>query len=120
MCSFCLFCTDRSGSYGILDAVEKYLPSPEDTNPIPVIRKGEAEDFIASPEGELLGYVFKLYADPTMGDYAYIRLFSGSLRTGMEFYIPEKWQKSVRVIFIICSANLVMIRKNLEQARLVL
>lgn len=81
------------GVMAFLDAVEKYLPSPADTNPIPVIRKGEAEDFIASPEGELLGYVFKLYADPTMGDYAYIRLFSGSLRTGMEFYIPEKMAK---------------------------
>ncbi len=81
------------GVMAFLDAVERYLPSPEDINPIPVLRKGEPAEFITSLDGELLGYVFKLYADPTMGDYAYLRLFSGSLKTGMEFYIPEKGVK---------------------------
>jgi len=78
------------GVKAFLDAVVAYLPSPEDANPIPVLEGGQSKDFIASSEGEMLGYVFKLYADPNMGDYAYVRMFSGTLKTGTEFYIPEK------------------------------
>ncbi len=78
------------GVMAFMDAVCDYLPSPEEANPMPALRKGEAADFVASAAGELLGYVFKLYADPNMGDYAYVRVFSGNLKAGMEFYIPEK------------------------------
>lgn len=78
------------GVMAFLDAVTQYLPSPEDSNPMQVLDKGAAKDFVAKADGELLGYIFKLYADPNMGDYAYIRIFSGTLKTGTEFYIPEK------------------------------
>ena len=78
------------GVLALLDAVCSYLPSPEEANPMQVLMKGEPAEFIAKANGELLGYVFKLYADPNMGDYAYVRMFSGSLKSGMEFYIPEK------------------------------
>jgi len=78
------------GVLALLDAVCSYLPSPEEANPMQVLMKGEPAEFIAKADGELLGYVFKLYADPNMGDYAYVRMFSGSLKSGMEFYIPEK------------------------------
>ncbi len=78
------------GVMALLDAVCDYLPSPEEANPIQVLKKGEPAEFTATADGELLGYVFKLYADPNMGDYAYVRIFSGTLKAGMEFYIPEK------------------------------
>jgi elongation factor G len=78
------------GVKAFLDAVIAYLPSPQDANLLPILENEAPKDFIASPDGELLGYVFKLYADPNMGDYAYVRMFSGSLKTGGEFYIPEK------------------------------
>ncbi len=78
------------GVLAFLDAVTHYLPSPEDSNPLKVLENGQLADFTAKPDGALLGYVFKLYADPNMGDYAYIRVFSGILKTGTEFYIPEK------------------------------
>ncbi len=78
------------GVLALLDAVCSYLPSPEEANPMQVLMKGEPAEFIAKADGELLGYVFKLYADPNMGDSAYVRMFSGSLKSGMEFYIPEK------------------------------
>ncbi len=78
------------GVMAFLDAVTQYLPSPEDSNPLHILDNGQPKEFVAKADGELLGYVFKLYADPNMGDYAYVRMFSGSLKTGMEFYIPEK------------------------------
>jgi elongation factor G len=73
-----------------LDAVINYLPSPEDKKEIAVLDNDKPSTFIASPTGNLLGYIFKLYADPNMGDFTYVRVFSGMLKTGMEFYIPEK------------------------------
>ncbi len=87
------FASSASTGAGVLpfvDAVCDYLPSPEEANPMHVLKNGEAAEFVASAGGELLGYVFKLYADPNMGDYAYVRIYSGSLKAGMEFYIPEK------------------------------
>ncbi len=81
------------GVQAFLDAVIDYLPSPVEGNPLTVLENGEAKDFIAAPNGELLGYVFKLYSDPNMGEYAYVRVFSGCLKAGMEFYIPEKEAK---------------------------
>ncbi|MDD3143538.1 MAG: elongation factor G [Candidatus Cloacimonetes bacterium] len=79
-----------AGVLALLDAVCAYLPSPEEANPLQVLKNGEPAEFTAKADGELLGYVFKLYADPNMGDYAYVRVFSGTLKAGMEFYIPEK------------------------------
>ncbi|HOC95640.1 MAG TPA: elongation factor G [Candidatus Cloacimonadota bacterium] len=81
------------GVLAFLDAVTQYLPSPEDANPLQVLENNNPKEMVVKADGELLGYVFKLYADPNMGDYAYLRIFSGTLKTGTEFYIPEKEAK---------------------------
>lgn len=73
-----------------LDAVVFYLPSPDDKKTIQVLENESEKSFVCSPDGNLLGYIFKLYADPNMGDFTYVRVFSGSLKTGTEFYTPEK------------------------------
>jgi len=78
------------GILAFLDAVIAYLPSPEDTNQIEVLDNEQAKTITAAANGDLLGYTFKLYADPNMGDFTYIRILSGTLKTGTEFYIPEK------------------------------
>jgi len=76
-----------------MDAVVNYLPSPEDKKEIEVIDNDKPSKIIAAPDGTLLGYIFKLYADPNMGDFTYVRIFSGTLKTGTEFYTPEKDSK---------------------------
>lgn len=78
------------GVLAFLDGVINYLPSPFEASEMEVLANEEKQSFICKPDGELLGYIFKLYADPSMGDFAYVRVFSGSLKTGTEFYIPEK------------------------------
>ncbi len=78
------------GVLALLDGIINYLPSPVDAAQMEVMVNGEKASFVASPDGELLGYLFKLYADPNMGDFAYVRMFSGTLKTGTEIYIPEK------------------------------
>ncbi len=78
------------GVLAFLDGVINYLPSPFEASEMEVLANEEKQSFVCKPDGELLGYIFKLYADPSMGDFAYVRVFSGSLKTGTEFYIPEK------------------------------
>ncbi|MDD3535622.1 MAG: elongation factor G [Candidatus Cloacimonetes bacterium] len=81
------------GVLAFLKGVIDYLPSPADCNTIELVEGEQPKDFIASENGELLGYIFKLYADPSMGDFAYVRMHSGTLKTGTEFYSPEKDSK---------------------------
>lgn len=81
------------GVLAFMQGVIDYLPSPEDCNELELIEDENTKSFIAAPNGELLGYIFKLYADPSMGDFAYVRMFSGTLKTGTEFYTPEKEAK---------------------------
>ncbi len=81
------------GVLAFMQAVIDYLPSPEDCANMELLEGDAPKSFVASANGELLGYIFKLYADPSMGDFAYVRMFSGSLKTGTEFYTPEKEAK---------------------------
>jgi len=78
------------GVSAFLDAALAYLPSPVESSALEVMNGEERKNFVVSPDGELLGYVFKLYSDPNLGEYAYLRIFSGNLKAGTEFYIPEK------------------------------
>lgn len=81
------------GVMAFLQGVIDYLPSPEDISEISVMEGDNVKTIHAAPNGELLGYLFKLYADPNMGDFAYVRMYSGNLKTGTEIYIPEKEAK---------------------------
>lgn len=78
------------GVQAFLDAAISYLPSPAEMSSFEVLNGSDKTKFVASADGELLGYVFKLYSDPNMGEYAYVRIFSGSLKSGTEFFLPEK------------------------------
>ncbi len=81
------------GVLAFVNACIAYLVSPDDMKELDVLVNDEHKTIIASPTGDLLGYTFKLYADPNMGDFTYIRMLSGSIKTGSEFYVPEKDSK---------------------------
>ena len=81
------------GVLAFMQGIINYLPSPADSTEIELVEGDNVKSLIAAPDGELLGYIFKLYADPSMGDFAYVRMFSGNLKTGTEFYTPEKEAK---------------------------
>ncbi|PKN72089.1 MAG: elongation factor G [Candidatus Cloacimonetes bacterium HGW-Cloacimonetes-3] len=88
--SFVCSASTGVGVQSFLDGIVAYLPSPADAAEMDILDDDKPAKFIASPTGELLGYTFKLYADPNMGDFAYVRLFSGTIKTGTEIFIPEK------------------------------
>jgi len=84
----------NKGVQPLLDAVIWYLPSPVDVPPVegtdkdgaPLIRKPERSE-------KLCGLVFKLQADPFVGNLAFIRVYSGELNVGDKVFNPLKRKK---------------------------
>src|SRR3989338_4303276 len=86
----------------ILDMVIKHLPDPVDAQiyRIPKIWHGDPEsqfgkDLIASnPDGKVAFVITRIVIDPRSGkDISAGRLFSGTLRSGMEVYLNNAKQK---------------------------
>jgi len=81
------------GIQSLLWAIKEYLPSPADKKETILLENNEEKTFISSPDGEVIAYVFKSIADPNVGDLAYVRVFSGSIKSGLDLYVPEKDSK---------------------------
>ena len=84
----------NKGVQPLLDAVCRYLPSPVDVPPMegkdkngaPLIRKPERSE-------KFCGLVFKLQADPFVGNLSFIRVYSGELKVGDKVFNPLKRKK---------------------------
>jgi elongation factor G len=84
----------NKGVQPLLDAVTWYLPSPVDVPPMegtdkdgaPLVRKPERSE-------KFCGLVFKLQADPFVGNLAFIRVYSGVLKVGDKVFNPLKRKK---------------------------
>ncbi|HOQ81100.1 MAG TPA: elongation factor G, partial [Candidatus Cloacimonadota bacterium] len=90
------FCCSASTGYGVdalMDAIIEYFPSPEDKKEMTFSENGQAKQIICSPSGDLLAYAFKSVVDPNMGEVAFVRIYSGTLKSGMDIFIPERDQK---------------------------
>jgi elongation factor G len=74
----------NKGVQTLLDAVVDYLPSPldipavEGTNP----KTDEVESREATPQAPFSGLVFKLMADKHLGQLAFVRIYSGTVKSG--------------------------------------
>ncbi|HPM02577.1 MAG TPA: GTP-binding protein, partial [Candidatus Cloacimonadota bacterium] len=88
--AFCCSANTGIGVQALMDAIIEYLPSPEAKKEMTVLEDKKDKNMICSPNGDLLAYVFKSVVDPNMGDVAYVRVYSGTLKSGMDVYIPEK------------------------------
>ncbi len=84
----------NKGVQPLLDAVLWYLPSPVDVPPVegtdkngaPLVRKPERSE-------KFCGLVFKLQTDAFVGNLAFIRIYSGELRSGVKVFNPLKRKK---------------------------
>lgn len=103
---------DNLGYPQLLDAINLYLPAPEDRGPIKGQHpNGGAEAvFEADPDGPLAAQVFKTVADPYAGRLSIFRIYSGTMaadstvlnatravpeRFGQLFLLEGKAQKAV-------------------------
>ncbi len=68
------------GIDGLLDAIVRYLPSPDEEKPVKVLDGSDGEVEVApDPAGPLVAHVFKTTADPFVGRLTYFRVYSGRI-----------------------------------------
>ena len=85
----------NKGVQPMLDAVIEYLPSPLD---VPAVigtdpRSGEQVTRHADPAEPFAALAFKIAADPFVGKLAFIRVYSGTLKSGSYVYNATKGEK---------------------------
>ena len=83
------------GIQPLLDAISDYLPSPLDVPPVTGVdpRTGKEVSFPADEGAALAALVFKIVSDPFVGRLAYVRLYSGHVRTGAQVYNPARRER---------------------------
>jgi elongation factor G len=82
----------NKGVRPLLDAVVDYLPSPLDVPPVTGInpRTGEEVERGASATEPFTALAFKIAADPFVGKLAFIRVYSGALKSGSYLFNVTK------------------------------
>jgi elongation factor G len=75
----------------LLDAVVAYLPAPVDLPPVQGTLPGEdtAVERPADHNAPLCAAAFKIVTDPHVGHLTWVRVFSGTLKTGDTVYNPR-------------------------------
>ena len=78
----------------LLDAVQRFLPSPEEG--IGPLMAGEApseeEKLQVDPDRPLAAFVFKTTADPFVGKLSLFRVYQGTIRSNSEVWNPVRGQ----------------------------
>jgi elongation factor G len=79
----------------LLDAIVRYLPSPKDVPPVQGINPDtDVEEVRHSDDKEpFAGLVFKIVTDPFVGRLAYVRVYSGVLRSGDTVYNTNRGRR---------------------------
>ncbi|RJP28894.1 MAG: elongation factor G [Candidatus Omnitrophota bacterium] len=79
----------------VLDAVCDYLPSPIDLPPVKGTNPetGEFEEIIPSEKAPFCALCFKVATDPYVGKINYVRVYSGTLKSGTYVYNATKREK---------------------------
>ncbi|MDH3675839.1 MAG: elongation factor G, partial [Anaerolineae bacterium] len=85
----------NKGVQRLLDAVVNYLPSPKDVPPkIGVNPHNNSEVTVFADESDpFVALVFKIVTDPFVGRLAYIRVYSGSVKSGSTVQNTSKGKK---------------------------
>jgi len=88
----------NKGIHPILEAIIDYLPSPLDLPPIEGFDINTGEKLFRKPENNepLSALLFKVQTDAHVGTLSYVRVYSGTIKTGTEVYNSTR-QKSERI-----------------------
>jgi elongation factor G len=77
----------------LLDAVVDYLPSPVDVPPIEGSLPSDEDQKVTRPakdDAPFAALVFKIMTDPFVGQLAFLRVYSGTLKNGDTVYNPRR------------------------------
>ena len=93
---FCGAAFRNKGIQGLLDGVCDYLPSPLDMPPVVGHHPKTNEKITRKPEARepLAALAFKTATDPH-GELTYLRIYSGSIKTGDRVYNPNSGEREV-------------------------
>ncbi len=81
----------NKGIQPLLDAIVSYLPSPQDVPPIiGVDTEGRDFNLKFTDSEKLCALAFKIVSDSYVGNLAYVRIYSGQLKTGDKVYNSTK------------------------------
>ena len=102
---FCGAAYKNKGVQLLLDAVIDYLPSPIDVGAVVGTDMDDPEKthtLHPSPKEPFAALAFKLINDPYVGQQTFIRIFSGHLTSGMQFYnsTKMKYERAGRIFRI--------------------
>ncbi len=78
------------GLTALLDAITRYLPSPEEEGPYAALDKAGKEVEVPATGNQLLVRVFKTAADPFVGRLTYLRVLSGTLKSQGTVFNADK------------------------------
>lgn len=76
----------------LLDAVVEYMPSPLDLPPVEGVNPDTEEADTRAPKDDepFSALAFKIMTDPFVGQLTYLRVYSGTLKTGSSVYNTTK------------------------------
>jgi len=90
------------GVQPIIDAIVDYLPSPAERSDAVGYNTKKEEDIgiPCDPNGQPLGLVFKIQNDREAGSLCYVRMYSGSLKSGSAVYniVKKKRERANRIL----------------------
>jgi len=92
---FCGSAFKNKGVQQLLDAVVNYLPSPQEIPAIKTVNPNTQEEAVRKPDSKepLAALAFKIMTDPFVGQLAFIRVYSGELKSGSYVYNSTKNQR---------------------------
>jgi elongation factor G len=89
-----LLCTSGETNVGVarlMDFIAKYGSSPEDRKTIGAVTSASGMPCLVRLDGaEPVAFVFKTLTDPQSGDLSIFRVYSGTVRAGMELHNSER------------------------------
>src|SRR3954451_1663735 len=105
----------NKGVQTLLDAVVDYLPSPLDVPPVEGVnpKNGQKETRPPDAAAPFSGLVFKIMADKHLGQLSFVRIYSGTIKSGSYAYNTAKDTKERVGRLMRMHANK---REDIEQA----
>ena len=84
----------NKGVQSVLDGVIDYLPSPLDIKAIEGLTRENSKDIrLARDDAPFAALAFKIATDPFVGNLTFLRVYSGTLRSGMTMFNSVKNKK---------------------------
>ncbi|MEG2269885.1 MAG: elongation factor G [Bacilli bacterium] len=97
----------NKGVHPLLDGIVSYLPSPLDIPPSKGVLVKTGAEYVCLPkdDGPLAALAFKIATDPFIGRLAYVRIYSGTLKSGSYVWNTTKGVKERIARLVLMHSN---------------